>query len=88
MRSPIDYLQNLINAGLHVLWNRHLHSRFGGPGKIIETQPPEVRESLTQLKSDDMAKIRFEPYLVMDDKYEENKRQVQERLDFDKKIRK
>jgi hypothetical protein len=87
-KSPLEYLEDLIGFGLHVLYNRHLHSRYGSPGKIVEKASPEAKESLTELKSEEVAKVRFDPHLVMDVEYEERQRQIKERLDFDKKIRK
>lgn len=54
------------------------------PGKMVESLSPELREALSQLKSDDLApnKLRVEEYWMMGPAYE---KKVSD-LDFEKNL--
>lgn len=87
-RRSMEALWQMIRAGIHVQYNRHLiHRGLGKPGAIINNAPSEVREALAELRSDELAQERFDPARVMGEEYEENRRQRRERLAFDKKLK-
>ena len=54
--NPLDALESAFLYSLVSSRNR--------PGEVIEVCSKEVREALQHLKSDDIAKIRFEPWMA------------------------
>jgi len=61
------------------------------PGAVINRLGEKVREVLRQLKSDDIgSNIRHDKvgYFVGSEEYYENKKFIQDKLEFDKKIMK
>jgi hypothetical protein len=57
------------------------------PGKVVERASPEVREALSQLKSDELGPgNRIEEWHKGDDDYYKNQEFKKDRLAFDKKI--
>ncbi len=58
------------------------------PGAVIQKLSKKTREELSELKSDDVQKIRVEPWELEDEDYYERKKISEMKLEFDKLIKK
>ena len=67
--KPIEAFKALI--GRFMLSDQARRWKDKGPGKVVESLSPEMREALTQLKSDDInPKLRVEDYWMMGEEYQ------------------
>jgi len=79
--KPFDAFSRLF-GGIFLLdkWRRPENRK---PGKVVESMSPEIREALSNLKSDEIGpNLRVEDYNMMGDDYERK----HEMLEFDKKL--
>lgn len=90
--APFYELQmNPIDAFYRLLARITLLDRWRnkGPGKVVESMPPEVREALTNLKSDELTvdQIRPKDYEMMGpDYYTTDPHSKLQLLEFEKKL--
>lgn len=67
--KPIEAFQKLIGRFL-IFTEAARRWKNEGPGKVVESMPPEIREGLTQLKSDDIGPDTVvKDYLLWGDDY-------------------
>lgn len=80
--KPIDAFLRLISS--IALLDRWKRPENKAPGRVVESMPPEIREGLFNLKSDDLGsdKVRAEDYYTMGDEWEAR----QELLKYEKKL--
>jgi hypothetical protein len=80
--KPIDAFQRLISSIL--LLDRWKRPENKAPGRVVESMPPEIREGLSNLKSDEIGgdKVRVEDYYTMGDDWETR----QKLLEIEKKM--
>jgi hypothetical protein len=75
-----DFIHNGLVMGEE--WRR----RFPRPGQLLE-RSKATRKQVASLTSDEALRMRFEPWMVMDQRYENERRTRQLRLDFDRRLR-
>jgi len=70
--KPVDYLNDIIDR---IPFMKEMWKRSYGPGRIIEKYSAEVREELSQLKSDDIANVRAADHCdLASDEYNDKQR--------------
>lgn len=81
MRSPIEVFHSLI---AYLLFRDRF--RKAGPGKVVESLSAEDRETLSNLKSDDISpeKARVEEYYMMGQDWEDKRKllEYEEKMGF------
>lgn len=82
MKNPIEVLFGAIQYGVMV---GNICKK--APGSVIKKLSDESRQILSNLKSDDVRKIRVESWEIGDVEYMERKKMSEEKLEFDKKFK-
>lgn len=84
--KAIDAFHTLLTR-VSLLFTR---KRNGIPGEIVKEMPADYRKALTELKSDEIGPdVRIsDKYYLYSNEFIENSRQKDERIAFDKKIKK
>jgi hypothetical protein len=81
--KPVEVLEQAIGTGVLM----HKRAAWNKPGVVIQKLPEERRGILQRLTSEELSKVRVEPWEVSDQNWEDSRKLSKSKLDFDRLIR-